>query len=112
MHPTFFDALNDQYNSSELAGITRDLIKVNYQGFLADCVIQVILPVLYFAIRYQQIASSSTRIEESIGVVSGLMSVPWQSREYTLKHKLRSFFNSLDTNKEFYSAIKNKISTL
>ena len=58
-HPTFFDAINDQYNRSELAGITRDIIKVNYQGFLADCIIQVFLPVLYFAIRYQQVSNSA-----------------------------------------------------
>jgi hypothetical protein len=64
------------------------------------------LLLVYVATRYclfifqgyhHQIAASSTRLEKSVGVVGGLMSVPWESREYPLEYKLRTFFDSLES---------------
>jgi hypothetical protein len=61
------------------------------RGFFADVLIQVVLPVLYFSIRLQQILKSTEEIERTIGV-NGLAGVPWESRDVELRTKIDSFF--------------------
>jgi hypothetical protein len=64
-------------------------------GFLMDMCIQVVLPVLYFALRVPNIRDSKTKMLQTIGV-EGLAGVPWESRELDLDYKVRTFFKSLN----------------
>ena len=64
-------------------------------GFLVDLAIQVFLPVLYFAIRYDQIVRSKEQILDTIGI-QGLAGVPWASREVPLLGKVESFLESIN----------------
>jgi hypothetical protein len=64
-------------------------------GFLMDMFIQVVLPVLYFALRVPNIRDSKTKMLQTIGV-EGLAGVPWESRELDLDYKVRTFFKSLN----------------
>ncbi len=63
--------------------------------FLVDRVIQVILPVLYYALRLTHIINSKKLILQTIGV-EGLVGVPWSSRTVELEENIAAFFTSLD----------------
>ena len=64
-------------------------------GFFVDILIQVFLPIIYFAIRYSQIVQSREQILQTIGN-QGLAGVPWSSREVPLLEKVESFLSSID----------------
>jgi hypothetical protein len=66
-----------------------------WPGFVVDMIIQVILPVLYFALRFTNISNSKKHILQTIGT-EGLAGVPWSSRTVDLEEKIAAFFTSLD----------------
>jgi hypothetical protein len=57
-------------------------------------VVQVVLPILYFSIRFSQIQASRGHILRTIGV-EGLAGVPWAARDVTLTEKVEGFFGNL-----------------
>ena len=75
-------------------------------GFFVDLLIQVVLPVLYFSIRLEQILKSREEIQRTIGV-NGLAGVPWESRDVELRTKIDRFFFAVnrleDLNRREYS---------
>ena len=64
-------------------------------GFVCDMVVQVALPVLYFAIRLGQVIASREAISKTVGV-DGLSGVPWASRSVSLENKIDRFRIGLD----------------
>jgi hypothetical protein len=73
----------------------RNLIwrQVRY-GFALDLMIQVVMPVIYFSIRYDQVLRSKSQILETIGV-QGLAGVPWASRDVLLRDKINLFLDNI-----------------
>jgi hypothetical protein len=63
-------------------------------GFLVDVVVQVFLPIIYFATRLSQAMASKGAISETVGV-GGLAGVPWASRSVSLSTKIGTFFESI-----------------
>ncbi len=63
-------------------------------AFALDLMVQVLLPVVYFAIRYDQIVRSKSQIMDTIGN-QGLAGVPWASREVVLKDKIQLYLKNL-----------------
>ena len=63
-------------------------------GFLVDMLLQVILPVTYFVVRYVQILRSGEKIRSIIGT-EGLAGVPWADTEVALEAKIDRFFAGL-----------------
>ena len=63
-------------------------------GFALDLMIQFFLPVVYFAIRYDQVLRSKSQILETIGN-QGLAGVPWASRDVLLVDKIQLFLDNL-----------------
>ena len=63
--------------------------------FSIDIVIQVVLPIVYFPIRYSQITSSGKDISKIIGI-DGLSGVPWADSSVELNSKMMRFFEGLD----------------
>ena len=63
--------------------------------FSIDIVIQVVLPIVYFSIRYSQITSSGKEISKIIGI-DGLSGVPWADTSVELNSKMMRFFEGLD----------------
>jgi len=65
--------------------------------FFIDMVIQVVLPIVYFSIRYSQITSSGKEISKIIGIqIDGLSGVPWADTSVELNSKMMRFFEGLD----------------
>ena len=78
------------------------LVTVHYMNweeekrmFFIDMVLQVVLPIVCFAIRYAQISSSGKDISKIIGT-DGLSGVPWADTSVELNTKLERFFEGLD----------------
>ncbi len=69
--------------------------KEEFLGFLVDMVVQVALPVLYFAIRLGQVTASREAISQTVGD-DGLSGVPWASRSVSLENKIDDFRIGLD----------------
>lgn len=63
-------------------------------GLATDCVVQIFLPVVYFTMRYTQIAASAESILETVGE-RGFAGVPWSSRDQGFEEKVQSYFNSM-----------------
>ena len=63
-------------------------------GFIVDMVVQVVLPVIYFAIRLTQVTASRDVLMETVGT-AGLAGVPWASRSVSLGDKVSEFFEGL-----------------
>ena len=63
-------------------------------SFLVDMLLQVILPVTYFVVRYVQILRSGEQISNIIGT-EGLAGVPWADTEVALEAKIDRFFTGL-----------------
>jgi len=63
-------------------------------GLAVDLVVQVILPVVYFSIRYIQVAGSESAILETLGE-QGFAGVPWSSRDVEFSAKVRRYFEGL-----------------
>ena len=64
-------------------------------GFILDLVVQVVLPVIYFAIRLTQVTASREVLMETVGT-AGLAGVPWASRSVSLGDKVAQFFEGLE----------------
>jgi hypothetical protein len=64
------------------------------RSFCFDMIIQVILPLIYYSIRFTNISNSKKLILKTIGV-EGLAGVPWSSRTVDLEEKIEAFFTSL-----------------
>ena len=64
------------------------------QAAIFDMLVQVIMPVVYFAVRLFQLSSSRDSILETVGN-DGLKGVPWASQQVTLERKLEDFFDNL-----------------
>jgi hypothetical protein len=64
-------------------------------GFFIDLLIQVVLPVIYFALRYPNIRDSRENMLQTLGV-KGFAGVPWASREISLDDKVQKFSNCLN----------------
>lgn len=64
------------------------------RGFAVDLLIQVLLPVVYFAIRYDQVVRGKSQILDTIGN-QGLAGVPWASREVLLGDKIQSYLDNI-----------------
>eukprot|EP00802_Teleaulax_amphioxeia_P000854 Tamp_00855.p1 GENE.Tamp_00855~~Tamp_00855.p1 ORF type:complete len:623 (+),score=66.37 Tamp_00855:3456-5324(+) len=64
-------------------------------SFACDMIIQVILPISYFCIRYTQVSSSKDTMKLAMGE-QGLMGVPWESNSIDPDEKVRSFFEGLE----------------
>ncbi len=63
-------------------------------GFFIDLLIQVVLPVIYFALRFPNIRDSKESMLQTLGV-KGFAGVPWASREISLDDKVEKFLNCL-----------------
>jgi hypothetical protein len=63
--------------------------------FFIDLLIQVVLPVIYFALRYPNIRDSRENMLQTLGV-KGFAGVPWASREISLDDKVQKFLNCLN----------------
>jgi hypothetical protein len=72
----------------------KDFKEVRF-GFVCDMVVQVALPVLYFAIRLVQVIASREAISKTVGV-DGLSGVPWASRSVSLENQIDRFRIGLD----------------
>ncbi len=64
-------------------------------GFFIDLLVQVVLPVIYFALRYPNIRDSRENMLQTLGV-KGFAGVPWASREISLDDKVQKFLNCLN----------------
>jgi hypothetical protein len=64
-------------------------------GFFIDLLIQVVLPVIYFALRFPNIRDSKESMLQTLGV-KGFAGVPWASREISLDDKVEKFLNCLN----------------
>lgn len=62
--------------------------------FIVDVCIQVVLPVLYFVIRFAQLSLSKNSIQKIMGT-QGLSGVPWASKEVALENKIHRFFSHI-----------------
>jgi len=63
--------------------------------FIINMVLQVVLPIVYFAVRYARITSSGKDISKIIGI-DGLLGVPWADTSVELNTKMERFFEGLD----------------
>ena len=63
-------------------------------NFVVDVVVQVVLPIVYFAVRLIQVRASKDAISETVGI-EGLSGVPWASRSTSLTIKMDKFFESV-----------------
>jgi len=54
--------------------------------------VQVLLPIIYFALRYSQVAMSREVLADTVGT-QGLSGEPWSSRSVSLDEKISQFFN-------------------
>ena len=64
-------------------------------GLIIDMVVQVLLPVIYFAIRLTQVTASRDVLMETVGT-AGLAGVPWESKSVSLGDKVSEFFEGLE----------------
>ena len=65
-------------------------------GFMVDIIIQVVLPIAYFVIRYTQVSSSKEAMHLAMGE-PGLMGVPWDDNTIQPDVKIREFFHGLES---------------
>jgi len=63
--------------------------------FIINMVLQVVLPIVYFAVPYARITSSGKDISKIIGI-DGLLGVPWADTSVELNTKMERFFEGLD----------------
>jgi len=62
---------------------------------MVDMVVQVILPVIYFSVRYQQVSASGDALLHTVGE-QGFGGVPWSSRSEGFEAKMQRFFAGLE----------------
>ena len=79
----------------KIVTVLRKDFKEERFGFVCDLVVQVALPVLYFAIRLGQVIASREAISNTVGL-DGLSGVPWASRSVSLENKIDRFRIGLD----------------
>jgi hypothetical protein len=78
----------------KLATIVHKDFKTELPPFVVDLVVQVVLPVIYFSVRYSQVLESRHYLTNSVGP-QGLGGVPWSSRSVSLDNKIEQFFAGL-----------------
>jgi hypothetical protein len=63
--------------------------------FIVDMLVQVVLPILYFSIKFSQILKSGEEIRKTVGV-NGIAGVPWERRDVELDAKIDQFFDEFN----------------
>ena len=63
-------------------------------SFALDVLLQVLLPIVYFAVRLTQLNESSNHMVHTMGM-HGMAGVPWQSRTVGLDEKIQTFLVAL-----------------
>jgi hypothetical protein len=64
------------------------------RDFILEVLLQVVLPVTYFAMRLGQLQRSAYLVEHTVGSY-GLAGIPWASRQMALEDKIRRFLESI-----------------
>jgi hypothetical protein len=65
------------------------------RGFIVDMLVQVVLPILYFSIKFSQILKSGEELRKTVGM-DGLAGVPWERRDMELGAKIDKFFDEFN----------------
>jgi len=65
-------------------------------SFVADILIQFLLPVIYFSLRLSQIRNSKSVISKTIGDNDGLLSVPWPAVDVVLDTNMNQMFKAIE----------------
>ena len=77
--------------------------------FAVDLMLQVILPVTYFGMRWRALGNSADHLKHVVGN-DGMAGIPWQDQNVELTEKIETFLHNLDlleieiNLEEFFSA--------